>query len=357
MLINILTLVTKFLEKDKNIVDNKEVSNIDLRVLFKDFKYKENQLGPYLAGLIEGDGTLIVQDKKSKAKKYSPSIRIAFKKADLPLANYLQTLINCGKVYKRISEGYVFLQIHDLINVFRVINLINGYMRTPKIEALARTIDWFNNYTVNNQFSKLPKTQKILSEIRRINNTSDLELNRVIKLKDIDTSPIDSNAWLAGFSDADANFSINICKRWKKKSTRVQLFYRLEIAQTYHRTSIDGNVATFFDIMSKISMFLGVNLLSRTRIKEDKQYFSFMAIAHNRVSLEKITEYFTKFPLISSKYLDYKDWDYILKLQKSNKIVITYLEKALNVRKDFNNTRTTFNWDHLKNCYLENWKI
>jgi len=42
-----------------------------------------------------------------------------------------------------------------------------------------------------------------------------------------------------------------------------------------------------------------------------------------------------------------------LGLQKTNSLTISYLEKAINIRKDFNKTRTTFKWDHLKNCYLE----
>lgn len=60
-------------------------------------------------------------------------------------------------------------------------------------------------------------------------------------------------------------------------------------------------------------MFLEVNVFSRTRIKEDKQYYSFTVMAHNKVSQEKIIEYFSNFPLISSKILDYKDWLYVFK--------------------------------------------
>lgn len=46
-----------------------------------------------------------------------------------------------------------------------------------------------------------------------------------------------------------ANFSIN--KRSNKNSTRVQLFYRLEIKQTYHRLNNEGEQVSFFSIMSK----------------------------------------------------------------------------------------------------------
>jgi hypothetical protein len=56
-----------------------------------------------------------------------------------------------------------------------------------------------------------------------------------------------------------------------------------------------------------VGMFLGVNILSRTRNKKDKLFYSFIVIAHNKASIEKITDYFSDFPLLSSKYLDYKD--------------------------------------------------
>jgi hypothetical protein len=96
----------------------------------------------YLAGLIEGDGTFALHNKNSTSKKYLPKIIIIFKLADLPLAEYLQQITQCGKVYKKSNRGYVLWQIQDIVSVFKISNLINGYMRTPKIEALHMTINW-----------------------------------------------------------------------------------------------------------------------------------------------------------------------------------------------------------------------
>ena len=299
-----------------------------------------NYLGSYLAGLIEGDGTFAVHDKNSTVQKYRPAIIIVFKIADLPLAEYLQNLTNCGSVYKKTNRGYVLWQIQDIVGVYSIVNIINGYMRTPKIEALNRTINWLNNYMSVNLNSKLPSTKLILSKLNKI------------ELKDIDNSPIDSNPWLSGFSDADANFSINIHKRSNKNLTRVQLFYRLEIRQTYHRLNNEGEQVSFFSIMSKVANYLGSNVLSRSRIKGDKQFYSFIVMAHSKSNLIKITNYFNKYPLLSSKHLDYLSWRYVLDLQKDSSRVSSYLDEALNIRKDFNSTRTTYNWDHLENCYL-----
>ena len=123
------------------------------------------------------------------------------------------------------------------------------------------------------------------------------------------------------------------------------MYYRLEIRQTYHRSTNED--VSYFAIMSKISEYLGSNLLSRSRTSGDKNYYSFITTAFNKISLEKTTNYFDKFPLLSSKYLDYQSWKKILELQKTNPITASYLDKALNTRKNFNKTRTTFNWDHL----------
>ena len=301
---------------------------------------KNSKLGPYLAGLIEGDGTFATHDIKSTSKKYRPKIIIVFKLADLPLAEYLQELTNCGTVYKKSDRGYVLWQIQDIIGVYTIVNIINGYMRTPKIEALNRTINWLNDYISVNNNSKLPSTKLILSQIKNL------------EIKGLDNSPIDSNPWLSGFTDADGNFSINIHKRTNRNSIRVQLYYRLEIKQSYHRLTNDGDQVSFFAIMSKIANYLNTSVLSRSRTVSDKQFFSFIVMTASKPSLIKTTLYFNKFPLLSSKFLDYKSWLHILELQQNSTMTTAYLNEAIKTKTDFNKTRTTFSWNHLKNCYL-----
>ena len=300
-----------------------------------------SQIGPYLAGLIEGDGTIVVHNPNSTTKKYTPKIIIVFKKADLPLANYLQNITKCGHVLIKPERGYVLWQIQDIVSIFTIVSIINGNMRTPKIEALINTIDWLNNYKINNN-NILQSSKEILNQIT------------ILESKPLDSSPIDSNAWLSGFTDADGNFSINIHKRTNKNSTRVQLFYRLEINQNYHKLDTEGNKVSFFPIISKIGLYLGVTVYSRSRIINDKIFYSFTVVSHNKLSISKVCDYFNKYPLLSSKFLDFKDWSYIYKLQNLNSFTTSYLDNAIKIRTDFNKTRTTFVWDHLhNNNYLD----
>jgi hypothetical protein len=65
------------------------------------------KLGPYLAGLIEGDGHIAVHDKNSKSKKYRPKIIIVFSLADKPLAEKLSSILQAGKVISKPNVGHV----------------------------------------------------------------------------------------------------------------------------------------------------------------------------------------------------------------------------------------------------------
>jgi hypothetical protein len=66
---------------------------------------------------------------------------VVFSLADEPLAKKLASVTKAGTVYYKKNAGYVLWQIQKTEDVIKIINIINGYMRTPKIEALHRAIN------------------------------------------------------------------------------------------------------------------------------------------------------------------------------------------------------------------------
>lgn len=71
----------------------------------KELESLRSKLGPYLAGLIEADGSFAIHDKDSKAKRYLPKILIVFSLDDTPLANKLLFITNVGKLYIKKNQG------------------------------------------------------------------------------------------------------------------------------------------------------------------------------------------------------------------------------------------------------------
>ena len=101
----------------------------------------------YLTGLIEGDGTIVIPKRlrSEKGKLYYPSIQIAFTAKDLPLALIIQKALSQGSISKKKGVSAYVLTINNLSGIIKVVNLINGLMRTPKISDLIELIMWLNH--------------------------------------------------------------------------------------------------------------------------------------------------------------------------------------------------------------------
>lgn len=151
-------------------------------------------------------------------------------------------------------------------------------------------------------------------------------------------------------SDADSQFNICVTKR-ANGVFRIQTQWRLEYSQmSYH-----GYDQLYWG--SSISNFLGTTLYSRTRemslgaTQANKLYSSSIVVTLNKASNEKLIAYFKKFPLMSSKRLDYLDWVEAYKISfKSKQSPLEYEEsvkKVLNLKSSLNSKRTQFNWKHL----------
>lgn len=115
--------------------------------------YFENKLGPYLARLIEGDGHIYVPS--TIKDKIVPSIEIAFDIKDYPLFEKIKNTLERDYIVLRKNNKSGRLIIKKKSILLKLINLINGYMRTPKIEALHRLIDWYNNENIGHQLQIL----------------------------------------------------------------------------------------------------------------------------------------------------------------------------------------------------------
>lgn len=273
-----------------------------------------NKFNSWLAGLIEGDGTLVTPNARRTidGKKNYPHIQIAFNVKDLELAKRIIMVVGCGSIF--IDKNTVRLSWWKQEEIINVINRINGNMRTPKILRLHKMIEWYN------------------------------EEGSTIEKKEVDLTPIGENSWLSGMAEADSNFNVILIKRGN--SYRVQRHWRLEVSQKTVYGSHQG------EWIAQVSVYIDSSVLSRHReanftndgSSPGKIYSSFTTIAHSEKSIKRIEEYLEKNPLYSSKYLDYMDWKscgQIIEKSTEN------YKKIQQIKSGMNSKRANFNWKHL----------
>jgi len=146
--------------------------------------------------------------------------------------------------------------------------------------------------------------------------------------------------WFVGFSDAESAFMINI-----KNNKEIHFIFQI----TLHIE----DVAVLYTIRNK----LGVGIVSIKGTTCSFRIHSF------RVIIEKILPIFDKYPLLTHKQLNYRDWRkaIILKklgLEESRSLSIKTFNKIVDLKNGMNNLRTNYEGYLLSNGMVnKNWLV
>lgn len=260
--------------------------------------------GSYLAGLFEGDGHISISPDNS----YKPRFNITFNAKDLESALLIKSwLNNYGFIRNKVRENAIVYTISNLNGLLFIINLINGKLRSPKYRQFQAMVEYLNNH----------EGQKI-------------------ELKAKDESPFESNSWLAGFSDADACFDIRYTDGLKK--VRIATRYRID-QRIFDPISGDS----YLPLLKSISNYLNTNTIISN--KKTGNYLNITATSLK--SLKIIIDYFTKYSLLSTKYLNYKDWEKVSKYVLNKEHYQKKAEIKL-IKNSMNSLRSNFNLEHHK---------
>lgn len=232
------------------------------------------QLGYYLAGLIDGDGHF------SRALQ----LVLVFSSPDAFLAYYLKEKLGYGNVKKVKDKNAYLLIVSNKEGMLRVINLINGKLRT----------EHRFNQVVNNVLSDMRYTDQ------NINFTKDSSKNF-------------DNHWLAGFSDADASFQIKIIKRITRNKPEIRLNFQID-----QKSDL---------LLIKIKEYLGGNIGYRK--SQDTYYYG----STNFGSAKRVIQYFDQYHLQSRKHISYLKWRKVYRLiQDREHITEKGLSKILTIK-------------------------
>lgn len=204
---------------------------------------EDNELGYFLAGLIEGDGWL--------GKK---ELHIIFSENDASLAYYIKKRIGYGNVYKIKNKKAVRYICKNTKGLFIILSLING------------------KFVSNCKYKQLIKH----------NYSKDFNMKILPPLKELSLD----NYWLAGFTQADGCFYISVAK---SKTHKTGYSVRLEY-------SIKQN--------DELPLKLLFNLLKMGNIsKYSTGIWCYKSSGFKTAA--NLINYFDKFHLFGDKYVNY----------------------------------------------------
>ncbi len=160
----------------------------------------------------------------------------------------------------------------------------------------------------------------------------DVSLLNEITIRERNNQPMGSTAWLSGFIDADGCFSIkplgfSIVQAITDKHGNSKKGAMLPIAQ-YLDSPLNQISKAYSNVQSKYTILVG-----------------------SKLKLIKLIQYHTKWPLFSSKYLNYLTFKRVYDLKTKGSLTLAQKQEIENYKADFNNSRSSFLWSHLDNFY------
>lgn len=226
-----------------------------------------------------------------------------------------------GRLRFKNKENAIVWIVNTHKELINLIITINGFLRTPKIIKFNDLIVWLNDrYHYN------------------------------IPIHSIDTTSLNSNAWLSGFIDADGGFKVRYTeKRIDFESKKVLTKGRIEVRFSLEQRKLIGPQynESYKPIMLKIHSFFGFNMdLRESKHNDDQTFWIVEVTSLNRLNL--LIQYLNNYPLLTSKRNDFEDWYKVYQLivdkkhlSEDGKLLIK------NIKSNMNKKREVFNWNHL----------
>lgn len=287
--------------------------NLDRRI-FTHGDIKENELGYYLAGLLEGDGHISIPALGNSTLNRVLNPRIIFTSHinNLPLYAYIQSKLNGAGRFQKVNDTVVRYIIGDIKSINLIVDLIYGKLRTPKNVTYNKLIEFMKNKS-----------------------------GRSREKSKLDISSLSSNSWLAGFSEADANFYIKIIEAKGKSDTRkrscsavsqnISLVFRLD-----QRAFDKPTQSSMLPVMKEIAEFFSVDLKTYTTNSVEVLSVSVTSLS----KLSTVVNYFSTYSMLGIKHSDYLDWEtaYKMFLFKEH-LTETGIEKIRLVKSKMNSKR------------------
>lgn len=263
----------------------------------------DKDFGDYLAGIIDAAGNFSVKNSELQ-------LVINFNELDASLAYFLKQKLGYGKVIKIKNKKAIIFVVNKLQGIAKVINLINGRMRSKNKLNQIR-----NNVLSNSYFSCFPFQLNLVKGINKeATNPNSEEIFNLNENSDL------QNYWLCGFSDAISNFNIQILNSSTSSISslpEIRLSFNLDFKEK--------------DLLTLIQSSLGGDI----SYNKNCDCYCYNTITFG--SAKKIINYFDQYHLLSVKHVNFLKWrkTYLI-VQNNEHLTVLGLNKIIKKQKSMN---------------------
>lgn len=313
----------------------KVLTNQLLNKFYSTLNYQK--LNPwFITGFADAEGSFIIsiyKNAKSKLKwRVSAYFSIHVHKKDLPLLKLIQKTLSVGIVRKN-NENTVLFRVSDFKELQIIINHFKNY---PLVSAKYLDFLYFEQCLVLIK-EKAHLTEEGLLKIvsLKANLNKGLSKELLEAFSNIETldrlkykfKGIPDSSWVSGFATGDSTFSVSIEKGTTKLGKRVRLIFGtcLHIREK--------------DLLIGISKFFNNLYLSSNEINKESSIYcnesKNIALLQIKSTLDinkKVIPFFTEYPILGIKSLDFEDFKNVAELVKNKEhLKINGLNKIMKI--------------------------
>lgn len=265
----------------------------------------------YITGLVDAEGSFIVNIIKDNTRKSGYNILVYFSIAlnnkDKALLDEIKSVFGVGNIFYNTNDKTYKLKVSKIDDINNVIIPFfkKYYLITQKridFELFTKIIEIINckDHLVIEGLQNIVNIKASMNKGISDKIKQDFINTVAVSRPNFNVLTIPDSNWLSGFSEGESCFFVSIYKSSKSKlGSAVQLVFKI----TQHSRDIE--------LLNCISKFLGCGRVEKRAGEAcDFTVTSFKAFD------EKIIPFFNSYPLFGSKALDLKDFRKVFNIMK-----------------------------------------
>lgn len=271
------------------------------------------KLNPWwITGFVDAEGSFgISMVKKEEVFKTTLQFKVSQNKPNETVLKSMVEYFGAGNVHvDNSSTNTIKFQIQDLVSIRK--KVFTHFEKYPPVTSKMMDYnDWKKamDILVDKKHLTTEGNNSLVEIINNMNNKRPKE-ERWQYLKNINNFSVPDPNWLRGFLDGEGSFQFELSERATRNTFYIAANPTIEIAQSNHDVAVLNIIKDYLDSGYIKPKFNTENLEDTIKSRDTSRY-----VTNDEA---KVQEFVDKYPLLTTKQLDYLDWKKLIAMKEQN---------------------------------------